>query len=126
MGTRDIFHTRRTYYAECEYWIRDERTSIGTAEEWILKNKSNGTFYAREVSSRYNQMHQVANVYAFDDNTISIETDDDISEISRGCIVRYDGELWMVNSVSKSIHRKESEFNREMDYKYVVQMRGLK
>ena len=122
-GTRDLFHSRRTYYAECEYWIRDERQSVGPASEWILKNSSSGVFYAKEVSPRHNQMNQVGNVFAFDRNNIALETDDDVNEIDRGCIVKYNNEIWIVDSVQREIHRKESEFNVELDYKYTINLR---
>jgi len=123
MGTVDLFHSRRTMFAECKYWIRDERTSIGNASEWILKNTPSGTFWAREISPQYNQQNQVHNVFMLDKNMITLESDDDLSEISRGCVVLYNGHPWMVDSVQRQIHRKESEFNVDVDYKYIINMR---
>lgn len=123
MGTVDLFHSRRTNYIECRYWVRDERKSIGDASKWIMENTESGRFYARELSPKYNQMNQAANVFAFDKNSITIETDDHIDNISRGCIVEYNGELWIVDIVQCKVHRKESEFNKELDYKYTINLR---
>lgn len=123
MGTVDLFHSRRTMFAECKYWIRDPRTPMGNESEWILKHKPEGTFYAREISPRINNMNQAGNVYAYDRNTITLECDDDIHEIVRGCIVLYNNKAWMVEDVQAKPHRKESEFNVDIDYKYTITLR---
>lgn len=122
MGTVDLFHSRRTAYAVCEYWIRDERNRISPSE-WILNHSSSGTFFAREVSPKNNQMNQAGNVFAFDRDTVTLQCDDDIKDITRGSIVKYNGEIWMVDNVQASIHRKESQFNVEIDYNYIVSLR---
>ena len=123
MGNVDLFHSRRNNYEECYYWVRDESVSVGDASQWILKNKSNGVFYAKEVSPKYNQANPQANVFMYDKNTISLETDDDIDEISRGCIVLYNGKPWMVVDCQKRIHQKESEFDTEKHYTTIVSIR---
>lgn len=123
MGTVDLFHSRRTCFAECKYWIRDERDSVANASQWVLKHTPSGTFYAKEISPQYNQFANVGNNFMFDKNTITLECDDDISDISKGCIVLYNGKAWIVDDVQKSIHRKESEFNIDIDYKYVITLR---
>ena len=123
MGNIDIYHSRRNYYEECYYWVRDERTAIGDLNQWILQNKSNGMFYAKEVNSMYNQPNPQANVVMFDKNVIAIETQDDIDEISRGCVVLYNGKPWIVDSVQKELHRKESEFDTDKHYKYILNIR---
>jgi hypothetical protein len=68
-------------------------------------------------------MNVAGGVFASDKNTIVLESDDDLHEISRGCIVLYNGRPWMVDNVQSEIHRKETEFNIEMDYKYIVSIR---
>ena len=123
MGNIDIYHSRRTNYAECVYWVRDERTSVGDLNQWILKNKSNGVFYAREVSPQYNQQNQQANAFMFDRNVITLQTDDDVDELTRGCVVLYQGHPWMVDTVQRLLHRKESEFDVEQHYKTIISMR---
>lgn len=123
MGTVDLFHSRRTSFAECKYWIRDERDRIGTASEWILKHTPSGTFYAREISPQYNQFNQVGNGFAFDRNGITLESDDDLTEITVGSVVLYNGKAWWVDNIQKEIHRKESQFNVDIDYKYILTIR---
>lgn len=123
MGTVDIYHSRRTCYAECKYWIREEGKSFGNANEWILKNVPSGSFLAKEISPNYNRMNQSGGVFAFDKNVVTLESDDDLHEISRGCLVLYNGHCWMVDDCQRVIHRKETEFNIENDYKYIVNIR---
>ena len=123
MGTVDIYHSRRTYYAECKYWICEEKDIVSDATQWILKHVASGTFFAKEVSPQYNQFNPINNRFAFDKNTITLECDDDLSQITRGCVVLYNGKAWTVDDVQKSIHRKESEFNVEIDYKYTIALR---
>ena len=123
MGTVDIYHSRRTCYIECTYWIRDERSSVGDINQWILKNTPSGLFLAKEISPYSNQMNQTSGVYAYDRNSITLESDDDLEEIVRGSIVLYNGKTWMVNDVQKLVHRKETEFNVDLDYKYIINIR---
>lgn len=123
MGTVDLWHSRRTSFIECKFWIRDDKEAKTDPSAWILQHKPSGTFYAKEISPQYNRMSQTAGVFAHDANTITLECDDDISDISRGCLVLYSGKVWMVNDVQKQIHRKESEFNVDIDYKYIVSIR---
>lgn len=122
MGRVDLFHSRRSNYHRCEYWIRDERDAIGTPEEWILYNQRAGVFYARPVSAKNSQMNVVNGVWVFDNKHITIETDDEIQDITRGSLVKYDDELWLVESVQFEEHRKESEFSKHTDYKYYISM----
>lgn len=123
MGTVDIYHSRRTNYEECIYWIRDERNSRGPASEWILKNEPSGAFLAKEASPKNRKMMQSANVFAYDRDDITLECDDDIHFITRGSIIQYDDEIWIVDAVQRITHRKESEFDKEKHYKYIINMR---
>ena len=123
MGTVDLFQSRRTAFAECKFWIRDNKEARIDPSAWVLQHKPSGTFYAKEISPKYNQMNQAGGVFAFDRNVITLECDDDISDISRGCLVLYNGKVWTVDNVQAMVHRKESEFNVDTDYKYVVSIR---
>ena len=123
MGNIDIYHSRRTNYAECVYWVRDERESIADLNQWVLKKKSNGVFYAKEVNAMYNQANAQANVFMYDKNVIALETDDDVDELTRGCVVLYNGKPWIVDNVQKELHRKESEFDIEKHYKTIINIR---
>ena len=121
-GTVDIYHSRRTNYEECEYWARNESEMVGNASKWILNKVATDTFYAKESSVKECRMAQLANVFAFDENHITIDTDDDIL-IKRGYIVKYDDEIWMVENAQSKLHRKESEFDKEKHYTTYINLR---
>ena len=123
MGTVDIFYSRRTAFQECKYWIRDERAVIGNASEWILKNVESGTFWAREISPQYNQFGQVGNSFQYNKDGVTLECEDDISDIKVGSIVLYNNKAWIVDNVQREIRHKESEFNIDTNYKYIISIR---
>ena len=122
MGHVDLFHSRRTNYAECKYWIRSVKDSQDLSE-WVLKKKPEGTFYAKEVNNLFNQPNPQGNAIMFDKNVIALETDDDVDNIDRGCVVLYNGKPWTVDNVQRRIHRKESEFSVETHYKTTINIR---
>ena len=119
-GRVDLFHSRRTYYCRCEYWVRDERNQSGSPSEWVRYNQPSGRFHAKPVSPKSSQMDVINGVWALDDSHVTLETDDHIDDIARGSLVRYADELWIVESVQKHLHLKESEFSRKQDYRYTV------
>lgn len=121
MGNVDIYHSRRTNYAECKYWTRNEK--VGSPESWILNHTPSGKFYAKEISPKYNQFGQLGNVFGYDINGITLETDDDVYELERGCLVLYNGHCWTVENVQYQVHRKESQFSQHIDYKYIISIR---
>lgn len=122
MGRVDLFHSRRTNYHKCDYYIRDERAQSGSPSQWVLYNQPSGWFYAKPLSLKSTQMNAINGVWALDRNHITLETDDDIDDLSRGSIVRFDEELWLVESVQRMIHNKESEFCKHIDYKYIIEL----
>lgn len=121
MGTVDLFHSRRTAYQECKYWIRNN--TISPSSEYVLKNTPSGTFFAKEISPQYNQFNNFANGFSFNKDGITLVSDDDLHEITVGSIVLYNNKAWNVDNVQKEVHRKETEFNIEVDYKYYLTLR---
>ncbi len=122
MGRVDLFHSRRTNYHKCEYYIRDERNQSGSPSQWVLYNQPSGSFYAKPLSVKSTQMNVINGTWALDKNHIALETDDDVDDLSRGSVVRFDDELWLVESVQREIHNKESEFCKHIDYKYFIEL----
>lgn len=123
MGRVDLFHSRRANYHKCLFWIRNQS---GSASQWILNNEPSGAFYARPVSAKSGQMNALNGVWAFDNNHITIESDDEIDDLTRGCIVKYDDDLWLVESTQRLEHRKESEFSKNTDYRYIIALTKAK
>lgn len=125
MGRVDLFHSRRTNYNKCVYWIRQEQNT--SPSQWVAKNEPSGKFWAKPVSPKTNQGDVINGVWRVDKNHISLETDDDIEDLTQGCIVKYNEALWLVENVQGEIHNKESEFSKKIDYRYTIYLtRGKK
>ena len=122
MGRVDLFHSRRASYSKCPYWVRDERNQSGSPSQWVTYNEPTGFFYAKPISSKSSQMNVVNGVWAHDDNRITIESDDEIHDIARGSLVEFGEQLWLVESVQRQPHWKESEFCKHQDYKYTISL----
>lgn len=119
----DIYHSRRINFSKCIYWLRDERDSIASSNKWIANNKPSGTFYARQISPYSKNINQVSGVMMFDRNNIAIETDDDIKDITVNAIIKYRGEIWIVENIQAEPHQKESQFSKSIHYKYTLSLR---
>ena len=123
MGRVDLFHSRRTNYLRCEYWVRDERDQTAPASEWVVYNQPSGVFYARFASPKSTRMDAISGVWAFDSDSLTLETDDHIDDISRGSLIRLEGEFWIVDTVQRVAHLKESEYARRADWRTTLAVR---
>ena len=115
----DIYHSRRGHFRFCQYWNRDENDSVGDLTKWMLERKPSGSFYAKETSPKTNQADQLSNVFLFDKNVITLQTDDDVSDIKRGSVVQYLYHAWLVQNVQFELHHKETEYDTEKYTTYI-------
>lgn len=122
MGRVDIWHSRRTNFHKCIYWNRDERNKTGNPSQWILANEPTGRFNAKITSPKSSQMDVINGVWSNNKNRITLETDDDVSDLERGSIVKHAGALWLVESVQSEEHLRESEFSNHISYKYYISL----
>lgn len=122
MGRVNLNHSRRTNFLFCSYWIRDERNSTGTAEEWIYNNKPSGNFWAKQLQVKVNQENILNGVWLGDKNFRTIETDDDVNDLTRGSLIKMKGKLWYVTNVQAQLHAKESQFDNEEHYRYIISL----
>lgn len=108
-GRVDIYHSRRTMFNRCVYWnVSGQRA----AEDIVMDTEPSGIFYAKEISPNANRPQEIMNIFMFDDNTITLLTEDNVSDMKKNSIVRYAGQLWRVTNISRSIHLKESGVTR--------------
>lgn len=118
----DIYHSRRTHFNLCMYWNRDESKKYNI-NEYILKVKPQGQFYAKPVSELNQTPNQVNNVVMFNRNSITLVTEDDIKDIQRGSVVLYNGRSWTVDNVQFKVCIKENEFNKEEFHETYLSLR---
>lgn len=123
MGRVNTFHSRRTYYDKATFWIRDERNQTGNPSQWIVYNQPTGQFYCKQVAAKTNQENVINGTWMVDRDIITLETNDCVDDITRGTIVKFRDELWIVESVQTELHLKESQFHKGCIYTYFINMR---
>ena len=123
-NSADIFTSRRKHFNECMYWCRTEEeierdidlTSIvyidHDFEELYYERSPSGTFMAAESNDYTSDNNIVASSFMFDEHTIMIETNDDISDISQNDIVAFDGNVWRVTSISKRKKKRQNQYSK--------------
>lgn len=117
MGRVDLFHSRRTNYYRCKYWQRDNNAPANT---FNLSQLPSGIFYAKPLTAEHIKANNLVGGWLHNNEQIMIETDDDVDTISRGCVVEFNNELWLVSFLQKKLHTKESEFSKKPHYKYIL------
>lgn len=106
----------------CKFWVRDESFK-GDLNQVVLKERPNGTFYAKEVSPDVVENSIIGGSFMLDQNTTTIFTYDDINELKTNDIVLYDRHAWRVVNVQKSTKIKENQFNEKKTYEYYVSLK---
>lgn len=107
----DIYHSRRTKYRKCYYWLRNNKEPV---ENLVHNVSPTGFFYAIEDSIISKQNNNINGNVLFDKDTVVLKTDDDIEDITQNCIVKYKNENWFVVDVQAELHIKETEFGEEL------------
>ena len=114
----DIYHSRRTNYKRCPFYNDAPNRDL---DKWVLTTKPSGVVYCQPVDRRNLSQNQVNNVMMFDKDTVVLKTADDTDDMKKGTVILYDGQWWIVDSISQELHLKESEFghNHYDSYIYV-------
>lgn len=123
-NSADIFTSRRRHFNECMYWCRTEEdierdidlmTIVyvdSDLNELCYERSPNGEFSATEINDYTSDNNIVAGSFMFDENMVTLETNDDVSEISQNDLVAYDGHVWRVTSISKRKKKRQNQFSR--------------
>lgn len=117
----DINTSRRTNHSKCEYWKVNERNK--DKSELIYEKKSDGVFYAKEISAFSKDIQYIGDVFAFQSNTITLVTSDN-NDISINNIVRFNGKLWIVVNIQRRRIMKQTEFSKKTSHYTYIQLKG--
>lgn len=117
----DLYHSRRGNFKECYYYVRNEK--INDLSKFILQSKPVGMFYAKLFSPYSRQNQDVANVFRFSENQLTLETTDDVEDLKENNIVLYMGKPYVVLSVQREECLKESEYLQEHYCKTYIGLR---
>lgn len=117
-----MFTSRRDKHKLCIYWKQDESEYYDKNEIGYLK-KPEGKFYAKEVNAQQDSSQTVGGVFMFDSSTVTLKTDDNVSNINKNDIVKYNDEMWRVVSIQKKPIRKNAQFMKKSIYTYFIDLK---
>lgn len=124
-GNVDIFTSRRNCNNLCYYWIRrdneDDSSIIVSVDkdlnEMVYEREPDGSFYANEMQTYDSENQIIGGTFMFDQNFVTIVTEDNIPNININDIVVYDDEVWRISSISKRKRKRQNQFSRNCAYK---------
>lgn len=112
----DLFQQRRNFNERCLWWARNEDEEY-EEDEYVYKRVPDGSFYAKELNAETKDNNIIGGVIMVDRSSVTIESADDLIDIQakveakNNVLVKYQNELWRVESVQKRKARiQNSEF----------------
>lgn len=112
----NIYHSRRTKYEKCSYYNESPDRNLN---EWVLTAKPSGYIYCQPVDARQLENNQINNAMMFDKNSMVLWTSDCCDSIKVKSIILYRGHPWIVDSLRKELHLKQSEFGENCYDTYI-------
>jgi hypothetical protein len=117
----DIYHSRRSSHDLCAFWIRNE-DGIGNSDEYFYKTPPTGYFYAKEINPETVNNNVIMGMFMADQHHIMLESTDDLSDMTENSRVRFNGEIWRVESLQKTPIIKENELCRFKAYYWYISL----
>ena len=125
MAGYDMFQSRRDYNEECRWWKRNDNDDI-PLDEYVDKRVPDGYFCAKEMTAEQLMRSVLAGVFRIDSTHITIKTPDDLGDITADCLVEYQGEMWRITNVQRSLARRQSTYfakNADCPHFWYIELR---
>ena len=131
----DIFTSRRGKFEQCFYWQKNEREiemdedlfSMVSVDKYTsdicYEREPNGSFMATEVSTYDRNNQIIGGAFTFDENYVTLETNDHVPDLTTNDIVVYNDNVWRIVSVSKHKRKKQSQFAKSFSYKTYISLK---
>lgn len=97
----DIYQSRATYNEKVKWWSRDIRNR-NEYDEIIMKKTPTGIFWAKETTPLRNDSQTIMGSIRVDQQTITIKTTDNLTEMKENDLVLFRGKKWIVLSIQMS------------------------
>ena len=132
----DLFTSRRNHFNKCYYWKRNEQeeemkqdlysmVSIDNdSKEMCYEREPNGWFDANEISNYEENNQIIAGAFMFDDNTVTLETNDNIPILGINDIVVFDNKVWRVTKTARKKRKRQAQFSNDYSYKTYISLKG--
>lgn len=106
----NLDNSRRSYNLKCKWW--NSKIKKSDLQKLDHEIKPDGIFFAREHQPSNKQENFENDLVKIDIQNTVIETQDKVDGLSHECLVNYNGELWIVDSVQSKMINKRSEFDK--------------
>lgn len=128
-GCVDEFTSRRGYNDE-SFFIKKDLISSDDYVEYVKKGNElnynflnpSGMFYARQVETENNGPSTIGGYFLYDENSLAIETEDDVEELKKDDLVNFRGLYYRVVYITKTPIRNNNEFCIDMSFKYRMRL----
>lgn len=132
----DLFTSRRNHFNKCYYWKRNDReeemkqdlySMVSVDEdsnEMSYEREPDGWFDANEISNFEENNQIIAGTFMFDDNTVTLETNDNIPLLGINDIVVFDNKVWRVIKVARKKRKRQAQFSKDYSYKTYISLKG--
>lgn len=124
-GSVNLFTSRRINFLECEYWLVSKNDISKDRTKLTYENVPEGQFTAKIENSVENRSTVVAQTFLFDTSSLAISTTDSVPGLKRNCLVsikQFEG-TWRVESIDQYPIRINYQFDNEITYRTVIQLR---
>lgn len=128
MGYSDLFESRRTLFAKCQWWSQKVVPMADGRPDYskLAYNKNpTGSFYAEETGTLTENARQIGDV-RYTAKFVTLSTTDDImGKLFKDDVVRYDGRFWRVDSITLQREWRRSQFaKKNREGTKVITLRG--
>lgn len=122
-GSTDIFTSRRTNFIDCEYWLIAKEDITRTKEELVFNERPDGFFSAKFENQFENSVSVIGQSFMFDSNTVTISTEDDVKDLKKNCLVKFNGDVWRINIITRIPIRNDFQMSKEIRFKTTMELR---
>lgn len=121
----DLWSSRRDMFIKCEYWSQDRSELDQYSNSKVVYNSvPTGFFYAKEVNSYSTSNQVIAESYMVEENSITIMTRDDVSNLKRNDIIRFEETIYRVDSIEKEPIKKQRNYmSSGLSFTYYISLR---
>lgn len=129
----DIWTSRRGNFIECEYWLKEDfvmDTNLvdfikNPDDELVYQREPDGVFFAKELNAYTQDSQQIGETFMARRETITLETSDDISNLKRNDIVKFNDKRYRVDSIQKVPFKNQRQFlANSQSYTYYLSLKG--
>lgn len=120
-GFVDMFTSRRDCFDDCRYWKKIEDDNMNYID--YEYEEPSGYFAAKQITSIQNMPQVVAGLFMFDSNSVTIQSYEDLSELSRDDIIEFRGNIYRLQDIQSTPIRKNNQFYDEVCMVYYMRLK---